>query len=73
MTFPTNRTLCASIPSRTRLSSAPASVVNSRSASWSVSDPIDLFRHRPVEAPQAGFHVHHRHPELRSHQGAGEG
>ena len=35
-------------------------------------DPVDLLRHRPVEAPETGLNVGHRHAELDRRECAGE-
>ena len=73
MVLPTKWTLASRMPSRARLSPALRSVVNIRSASWSVINAVDLLGHAAITAPKASFHMGHGDAELRRAERGREG
>ena len=56
------------MPSASRLASASALGVNSKSGQPVGDDPVDLLRHRPVAGPQPRLHVGDRDPQLGRRQ-----
>ena len=56
------------LPSSSRLVRASGEWMNSRSATESVDEPVDLLRHRAVEAAQSRLDVADGVPELAGHE-----
>ena len=66
------RPVARSTPSRARLSRPSGLVTNSRSDEHVRDPPVDLLRHRRVEAAEAGLDVRERDEQLRAHERRGE-
>ena len=73
ITLPTSRTFAAAIPSRRRLAIAARLGHEQQVGDRVGHEPVDLLRHRPVEAAEAGLDVRHRDPQLHRRQRAGDG
>ncbi len=71
--LPTNRNPRSSTPSARRLSSRLGRVQEEQLGEVIGDDPVDLLRHRAVEAPQPGLDVADRDPEPGRAERRGEG